>query len=404
MPVLVAFIISTSIAFCLNRKVSFSKKVEVFCKGGGNPDIVLMLMIFILAGSFSGVAKGMGGVDSIVNLGLSILPSNLLVTGVFVIGCFISISMGTSVGTIAALGPIGVGIASKTGIPVELVLGAVVGGAMFGDNLSMISDTTIAATKTQGCEMKDKFKTNFIIILPAAIITVILLTIMTSGYESVVTQSYEYEIIKVVPYLFVLIGALLGVNVFVILGGGTVLAGIIGIGAGAFDIFGFIGFISEGMASMQELCLISIVVGGMVELIKFNGGIDFVLESITSKVKDARGAELGIAALVSVVDLCTANNTIAIVMSGPLAKNIADKYNIDPRKSASILDIFSSVWQGIVPYGAQLLTAAGLAGISPVLIIKYLHYPILMLICGIGAIVFGLPRLSVKVKEKIETV
>ncbi|MEG2936035.1 MAG: Na+/H+ antiporter NhaC family protein [Clostridium sp.] len=400
MPVLVAFIISTSAAFLINKKANFSTKLEVFCKGGGNKDIILMLMIFLFAGSFSSVAKAMGGVDSIVNLGLSILPANLLVSGLFIIGCFISISMGTSVGTIAALGPIGLSIASKTGIPTALILGAVVGGAMFGDNLSMISDTTIAATRTQGCEMKDKFRANFLIVLPAAIITVIILTLLTIGYKGAPSSNYSYELIKVLPYMFVLIGAILGANVFFLLGGGVILAGIIGLFSGAFDIFGLISAISNGMASMQELCLISIVVGGMVELIKFNGGIDFLLNFITRRIKSKKGAELGIAALVSVMDLCTANNTIAIVIAAPLAKNISEEYEVDPAKSASLLDIFSSVWQGIIPYGAQLLTAAGLASISPFEIIKYLHYPILMLVCGCASIAFGVPKIkSIKAKS-----
>ena len=403
MSTLVAFIVSTGVAFLYNRKESFNTKMEVFCKGGGNQDIILMLIIFLFAGAFSGVAKAMGGVDSVVNLGLSILPANLLVTGLFVIGCFISISMGTSVGTIAAIGPIGVAVAAKTGIPVALVLGAVVGGAMFGDNLSMISDTTIAATKTQCCEMKDKFKVNFVIVLPAAIVTIILLTVMTKGYTGISGESYEFELVKILPYLFVLIGAILGVNVFLLLGGGVIFAGVVGIATDSLDLFGVITAISEGMSGMFELCMISIVVGGMVELIKFNGGIDFVLNFIQSKIKNKKGAEFGIAVLVSVIDLCTANNTIAIVMAGPLAKNIADEYEIDPRKSASILDIFSAVWQGIIPYGAQLLTAAGIAAISPFEIIKYLYYPILMLVCGILAIGFGLPKVKVN-KDKAEKV
>lgn len=403
MPTLVAFIISTVVAFIFNRNLDFNTKMEIFCKGGGNKDIILMIMIFLFAGAFSGVSKAMGGADSVVNLGLSILPPNLLVTGLFIIGCFISISMGTSVGTIAAIGPIGVSVASKTGIPIALVLGAVVGGAMFGDNLSMISDTTIAATRTQGCKMRDKFKVNLIIVLPAAIATIILLTIMSSGYVSILNEIYNYELIKVLPYIFVLIGAVLGGNVFLLLGGGIIFSGVIGIIKGSLDIFGIITAISEGMSGMFELCMISVVVGGMVELIKFNGGIDFVLNFIQSKIKNKKGAEFGIAALVSIVDLCTANNTIAIVMSGPLAKNIADEYSIDAKKSASILDIFSSVWQGIIPYGAQLLTAAGLGGISPFEIIKYLHYPILMFICGIVAIAIGVPmdKTNKKTLEKI---
>lgn len=389
MPALVAFLIAGGIALLFNKKENLETKMNVFCKGAGDTNIILMVIIFLLAGAFSSVAKAMGGVDSTVNLSLSILPSNLLVAGLFIIGCFISISMGTSVGTIAALAPIALGVAQKTGIPVPLVIGAVVGGAMFGDNLSMISDTTIAAVRTQGCELKDKFKMNFLIVLPAAIATAIILTVVTLGYGNIATQSYEYDIIKVLPYILVLAGALIGVNVFVLLGSGILFAGAVGIISNSFGILGFIGAISEGLGGMYELSLLVIVVGGVVSLIKFNGGIDYILHFITSKIKSKKGAEFGIAALVSVIDLCTANNTIAIVTAGPLAKDIAEKYDIDPRKTASILDIFSSCWQGVIPYGAQLLTAAGIAGISPVEIIKYLYYPGLMFICGIAAITFS---------------
>ncbi|MEF9990845.1 MAG: Na+/H+ antiporter NhaC family protein [Romboutsia sp.] len=389
MPALVAFMIAGGVALLFNKKESLETKMNVFCKGAGDTNIILMILIFLLAGSFSSVAKAMGGVDSTVNLSLSILPSNLLVAGLFVIACFISISMGTSVGTIAALAPIGLGISEKTGIPVALVIGAVVGGAMFGDNLSIISDTTIAAVRTQGCELKDKFKVNFKIVLPAAIITAILLTVVTLGYDNVDSQSYEYSVVKVLPYLVVLIGALCGVNVFALLGSGIVFAGLIGLLTNSFDVFGLIEAISGGIAGMYELSLLCIVVGGVVSLIKFNGGIDYILYFITSKIKSKKGAEFGIAALVSVIDLCTANNTIAIVTAGPLAKDIADKYEIDPRKTASILDVFSSCWQGVIPYGAQLLTAAGVAGISPVEILPYLYYPALMFICGVISIVFS---------------
>lgn len=385
MPALVAFLVAGGVALLFNKKESLETKMNVFCKGAGDNNIILMVIIFLLAGAFSSVAKAMGGVDSTVNLSLSILPSNLLVAGLFIIGCFISISMGTSVGTIAALSPIALGIAQKTGMPVPLVIGAVVGGAMFGDNLSMISDTTIAAVRTQGCELKDKFKVNFLIVLPAAI----LLTLVTLGYKSAGSQTYEYEIIKVLPYILVLTGALLGVNVFALLGGGILFAGIIGLFSKSFDLLGLIGAVSEGMAGMYELSLLVLVVGGVVALIKFNGGIDYILYFITSKIKSKKGAEFGIAALVSVIDLCTANNTIAIVTAGPLAKDIADKYDIDPRKTASILDIFSSCWQGVIPYGAQLLTAAGIAGISPVEILGYLYYPGLMFLCGIASITFS---------------
>ena len=399
MPALVAFLIASGVALLFNKNKSLESKMNVFCKGAGDTNIILMIVIFLLAGAFSSVAKAMGGVDSTVNLSLSILPSNLLVSGLFIIGCFISISMGTSVGTIAALSPIALGIAQKTGIPVPLVIGAVVGGAMFGDNLSMISDTTIAAVRTQGCELKDKFKVNFFIVLPAAIATVIILTFVTLGYKSDVSQTYEYELIKVLPYILVLVGALLGVNVFALLGSGILFAGLIGIFSKSFNLLGLIGAISEGMAGMYELSLLVLVVGGVVALIKFNGGIDYILYFITSKIKSKKGAEFGIAALVSIIDLCTANNTIAIVTAGPLAKDIAKKYDIDPRKTASILDIFSSCWQGVIPYGAQLLTAAGIAGISPVEILGYLYYPGLMFLCGISSITFSYVLIK---KPKIE--
>ena len=400
MPVLVAFIISTAVALLSNRKESMNKKMDVFCKGAGHADIISMCIIFLLAGAFGTVTKTIGGVDSIVNLSLSVLPANLVVVGLFLIGCFISLSMGTSVGTIAAIAPIGIGVAEATGIPVALVLGAVVGGAMFGDNLSMISDTTIAAVRTQGCELKDKFKVNFSIVLPAAIITVILIAVKTSSYNVELNEVYTYELVKIVPYLVVLIGALIGVNVFVLLSVGTIFASLVGIYAGSFDLFGAIESINAGMSGMFELAMISITIGGLVELINLNGGIDFILYFISSRIKSKKGAEVGIAALASIVDLCTANNTIAIVMAGPLAKNIADEFEIDPRRSASILDIFSACWQGIIPYGAQLLTAAGLVSISPVDIIPYLYYPGLMGIFGMLAIVFGVPKLKPSKKSK----
>lgn len=396
MPVIVAFLIASGVAFLMNREVSMSEKTDIFTKGAGEPNLMLMCIIFILAGAFASVARAMGGVDSTVNLGLSLLPQNILMAGMFIIACFISISMGTSMGTIVALAPIGIGLADKTGIPVALAVGAVVGGAMFGDNLSMISDTTIAATRTQGCEMKDKFKTNFLIVLPAAIITTIILAVITSGGGTTLEKEYPYEIIKVVPYLAVLVVALMGVNVITVLAGGTVFAGIIGWVYGDFDFFGFVQAAGQGIMGMEDLAMIAIIIGGLVELIKYNGGIDFVIEYINSKIKTKKGAELGIAALVSLIDICTANNTISIIMAGPLAKNIADEYDIDPRRSASLLDLFSCCFQGIVPYGGQLLVAAGLASISPLAIMKYMYYPILIGICGLIAIAFDIPKIPHK--------
>lgn len=394
MPVLVAFIIASAIAFLMNSKVSLDKKIDVFCKGASDPNIILMCIIFLLAGAFGSVSAAMGGVESTVNFGLSILPQNLLLAGIFVICCFISISMGTSMGTIVALAPIGVGVANQTGIPVALALATVVGGSMFGDNLSMISDTTIAATRTQGCKMKDKFKMNFLIVLPAAIITTILLAFIASGSQSTLTESHPYNLIKIIPYIAVLLSALLGLNVLAVLMGGIVLSGAIGILDGSFSFMSLLQSASSGMQGMEDLAMISLIIGGLVELIKLNGGIDFLIEFINKTVNSRKGGEFGIAILTSLVNICTANNTISIVMSGPLAKDIAQEYDIDPRKSASILDLFSSSIQGIIPYGAQLLFVSGIGGVSSFAIVKYMYYPYLALLAGIISIAIGIPRKS----------
>ncbi|WP_315118970.1 Na+/H+ antiporter NhaC family protein [uncultured Clostridium sp.] len=398
MPVSVPFLISGITALMINRKESISKKLEVFCKGAGDENIILMCVIFILAGAFAQVAKDIGAVESTVNLGLSILPSNLLVSGIFIIACFISLSIGTSVGTIVALSPMAIGISDKTGISLALILGAVVGGAMFGDNLSMISDTTIAAAKTQGCDLKDKFKTNFFIVLPAAIITAIIFAIITAGNNVVATSSESFSIIKVLPYLSVLIAALMGVNVIMVLVGGITFSGIIGLVTGEMTFIGILQSMAKGINGMSELVIISLIIGGTVEVIKYNGGIDYLLGFINKKVKSKRGAEFGIALLVSIVDICTANNTIAIVMAGPLAKNISTEYGIEPRRSASILDTFSCFCQGIIPYGAQLLAAASLANISPILIMRYLYYPYLMGISAIIVIILGVNKINIRSK------
>ncbi|WP_346914382.1 Na+/H+ antiporter NhaC family protein [Clostridium sp.] len=400
MPVTVPFLLAALVAVFMNREVSLDKKLDVFCKGAGEPNIILMCLIFILAGAFAEVAKTMGAVESTVNLGLTFLPSNILVSGVFIIACFIAISIGTSMGTIVALVPIATGIAAKTGIPIALVVGAVVSGAMFGDNLSMISDTTIAATRTQGCEMRDKFRMNFIVVLPAAIITVLIFTFITLGQDSKVAADYSYSLVKVLPYVGVLLGALLGVNVLVVLVGGILFAGSIGIFTGAFDIIGLLQAIGKGIGGMSELVIISIIIGGMVEIIKFNGGIEFILGFIKKRVNSKIGAEFGIATLVSLVDICTANNTIAIVTVGPIAKDISNQYDIEPKRVAGILDMFSCVAQGIIPYGAQLLSASALAKLSPFSIMKYLYYPYLMGISALIAIVF-IPYLKLKIKQKL---
>ena len=385
--VLVPGIIAVLFGIFTNRKRGLEKNIEIFCKGAGNSNIILMCLIFILAGAFAEVAKNMGAVESTVNLGLTILPKNILVAGIFIISSFIAISLGTSMGTIAAIVPIAMGISDKTNIALPLIVGAVVGGAMFGDNLSMISDTTIAATKTQGCEMKDKFKINFKVILPAAILVIVIYTFLGSGANTSVGQ-YDYNFIKIIPYLGILIAALMGANVIAILSGGIVLAGAIGFFTGSLDLKTFFTSISNGIGGMSELILISIIIGGIVEIIKENGGIDYVLNLVTKRINGKKGAEFGIGLLVSLVDACTANNTIAIVTVGPLAKDISDEYNLDSKRIAGILDMFSCAVQGIIPYGAQLMSAAALTGLSSFEIMKFLFYPYLMGISTIAFIAF----------------
>lgn len=386
--VIVPFLISAIVALSMNKKRKFEDKIQDFCKGAGNPNVILMIFIFVLAGAFAQVAKAMGAVDSTVNFGLSILPTSILVPGVFIIASFIALSVGTSMGTIVALVPIAVGISEKTGIAVAIVVGAVVSGAMFGDNLSMISDTTIAATRTQGCEMKDKFKMNFKIVLPAAIVTAIIFMILTKGTAIQTLGDYEYSFIKILPYIAVLISALMGINVIFILIGGIVFAGVIGILYGSFDIIGLFTNISAGIQGMSELIIISLLIAGTIELIKNNGGIEYILNKGMKNFKSKKGAELGIATLVSLVDICTANNTIAIVTVGPIAKDISDEFELEPRRVAGIMDMFSCVFQGLIPYGAQLISASGLAMISPFAIIRYSVYPYLMGICALVSIYF----------------
>lgn len=385
LPAIVGFIIALIVAFLQNKKLDFNAKMLVVSKGVGDDSIVTMLFIFIMAGAFSGIVKAAGGVTSTVNFGLSIIPSQFMVVGIFVVGCFISVSMGTSVGTITALAPIALGIAEKTGLSLPLCVGAVVCGAMFGDNLSMVSDTTIAAVKTQGCEMKDKFKANFLIVLPAAIVTIVILILLTMDSSYVLKGDLDYNFWQIVPYLIVLVGALIGFNVFVVLIAGIIMSAVVGLSMGMFTVAEMFQKMNEGISSMYEITVISIIVASIFHLVKENGGVQFIIDFIKKHVKSRRGAELGIAGMATLVDCCTANNTIAIVMSGQIAKEIGDEYEIEPKRVASILDIFTSVGQGIIPYGAQLLTAASLVGISPLKIIPTLYYPILM---GVSALVF----------------
>jgi len=389
MPAIVAFLIALAVAFLQNRKLKFNDKISVIAKGVGDENIITMSLIFLCAGAFSGAVKAAGGVESTVNLGLSILPSSIAVVGLFIIGCFISVSMGTSMGTIAALAPIAVGISEKTGFAMAICIGAVVCGAMFGDNLSMISDTTIAAVKTQGCEMKDKFKENFFIVLPAAALTIVIFLVITMNGDFKLTENLTYNIWKVVPYLLVLVGALIGINVFVVLIGGTIVSLFVGVTTGSIALNEMFVVVGNGVTGMYDITVISIVVACIVSLVKENGGIQFVLNLIHKNIKSEKGAELGIAGLSLVVDACTANNTVAIVMAGPIAKEISDEFQVDPKRSASLLDIFSSVGQGLIPYGAQLLSAATLTGLTPFDIMPYLYYPILM---AISAVLFILLR------------
>lgn len=386
MPAVVGFLIALIVAFIQTKGKTFNEKFSIVARGVGDENIVTMCLIFLAAGAFSGAVSAAGGVDSTVNLGLSLLPPGIAVIGLFIIGCFISISMGTSVGTITALVPIAVGISDKTGFAMAICVGAVVSGAMFGDNLSMISDTTIAAVRTQGCEMKDKFRRNFLIVLPAAIVTIIILFVLTSGAKFKMDEPLEYNVLQVIPYLLVLITAIIGINVFIVLISGTVLSVIVGIATGAMAPSAVFTSIGAGVTNMYEITVISILVAAISALVKENGGFAFILDKIHSHVHTYKGAEFGVAALISLVDAATANNTVAIVIAGPIAKEISDDYDIEPSRSASLLDMFASVFQGIIPYGAQLLTAAALSSLTPFAIIPYLFYPYLMAVCGIVSI------------------
>lgn len=388
MPAIVAFLIALFVAFLQNKELSFNKKIEVIAKGVGEENIITMSLIFLCAGGFSGAVTAAGGVDSTVNLGLSLIPAHFAVAGLFLIGCFISVSMGTSMGTIAALAPIAVGISEKTGFALGICIGAVVCGAMFGDNLSMISDTTIAAVKTQGCEMKDKFKANFFIVLPAAIITVLIFWFATRNMNFHLEENLSYSLWEVLPYMVVLLGALIGINVFVVLISGIVISLIVGVSMGHIALSEMFQVVGNGVTSMYDITVISIIVACIVSLVKEHGGIQFILNLIKSKINGRRGAEFGIALLALFVDACTANNTVAIVMTGPIAKEISEEFDVDPRRSASLLDMFTSVGQGIIPYGAQLLSAATLTGLTPLQIIPNLYYPLLMGVCGVLAIIF----------------
>ncbi|WP_338394277.1 Na+/H+ antiporter NhaC family protein [Fulvitalea axinellae] len=390
MPAVISFLIAAISAFFIKAKEPFGPKAEIFSKGAGNSDIVMMCVIFVLAGAFAQTARAMGAVDATVNLGLSLLPSNVLLAGVFIIACFISLSVGTSVGTIAALAPMAVGLAEQTGGPTSLALSAVVGGAMFGDNLSMISDTTIAATRTQGCSMKDKFRANLPIVFPAAICTALIYAIIGLGGHYQAPAIAQTEILKILPYVAVLIAALFGMNVFAVLIMGTLLCGCIGMATGSFDFWGFVAAANKGIHGMADLIILSLLIGGTVALIGHYGGIQFLLKKVLGKIRGRKSAEAGIVALTGIVNLCTANNTVAIITAGPIVKKIADEYGVSPKRSASLMDTSSCFFQGTIPYGAQLLTAVSVAGfaVTPLEVMQYLFYPYLM---GVSVLLGVLP-------------
>ncbi len=391
MPITVAFVLSSVVAVAMSKGGSLHNRIELFCKGAANSNIMLMVLIFILAGAFAQTAKAMGAVDATVNLTLALLPGNVLAAGVFLAACVISVSVGTSVGTIVALTPVAAGLSEQTGISAALMSAVVVSGAMFGDNLSFISDTTIVATRTQGCKMTDKFKTNFHIVMPFAVLTTIIYILLGSSAQTTFGgESVSW--IRVLPYFIVLTAAVMGVNVMLVLLGGTVLCGVIGLLTGAFDVWGWTTSMGAGINGMGELIIVTILAGGMLEIIRYNGGLAWIIQKMTSKINSRRGAEMSIAGVVSFSNLCTANNTIALIMAGPIAKEIAQRFHIPPNRSASLLDIFSCFIQGIIPYGAQLLMAASLSGVSPVNIMQYLYYPYLLGAGALLAIWLGLPR------------
>ena len=383
-PSPVAALIGIVVAFIM-IKGTMDEKFSIFAKGCGNENILTMCFIYLFAGAFATVAKAMGGVDSTVNLGLSIIPAQYITGGMFIISAFIAVATGTSVGTISAVGPIAVATADKAGLSLPLIVAAVIGGAMFGDNLSVISDTTIAATKTQGVEMKDKFRINFLIALPAAIIAFVVLLIVGKPETAVPLGDLSYDIIKVIPYVVVLVLALIGLNVFITLGAGIILAGIIGMAYGSFSFLGFTQNIYTGFTGMIEIFLLSLMIGGLSEMCSYYGGIQWMLEKIKGFVKSKRSAQVGISALVSLCDIATANNTIAIIIAGQPSREICETFEVDPRKSASLLDIWSCVFQGILPYSAQVLIACGLTAglVSPTELLPLLWYPYLLALFAI---------------------
>lgn len=390
-PITVAFMVASIYAVIMAGGIPLRKRIDIYSRGAGTGQMMLMIWIFILAGAFANSAKAMGSIDATVNLALTLLPANMLLAGLFLAACFISLSVGTSVGTIVALTPIAAGVASQTGTALPLMVAVVVGGSFFGDNLSFISDTTIVATSTQGCRLSDKFRVNSYIVIPAAIAILAIYVVM--GLHTQAPQKVgPVSLLKVVPYLVVLLTAVRGMNVMAVLTLGIALTGAIGLIDGSFDFYGWMGSMGQGIVGMGELIIITMMAGGLLEIIKHQGGIDFLIQRMTRHIHTKRGAELAIAALVSLVDLCTANNTVAIITVGGIAKQIGDRFGVDNRKCASILDTFSCMMQGLIPYGAQMLMAAGLAALNPISILPYLYYPMAIGFTALLAILLRYPK------------
>ena len=393
----VAFMISSIYAIAISGGMPIKSRVDTYSKGAGANNLMLMLWIYVLAGSFAASAKAMGAVDATVNLALSILPASMILPGLFLAACFISVSIGTSVGTVVALVPIAAGLAHSMDVNTGMMTAIIVGGAYFGDNLSFISDTTVVATQTQNCKMSDKFRVNSLIVVPAAVIVLAIYAVMGIGLQAP-TDIPKVEYVKVLPYLVVLVTAVAGMNVMAVLTMGTLLCGVIGVScqllgaAGGYDLFGWFSAMGNGIIGMGELVIIAMMAGGMLEIIRENGGINYIIDKITAHVSNKRGAELSIAALVSMVNVCTANNTVAILTVGNIAKKIGDKFGVDNRKAASILDTFSCTVQGLIPYGVQMLLAAGLANLSPMDILPYLYYPLAIGIAALFSILFRYPK------------
>ena len=401
MPILVALLMAAGYALLLNNKdksLSISEKIDIFCSGGGEKTIILLVIIFLMAGAFYAVTIDIGARDATVNWALKYIPTSFLLPGLFVIACFISFAMGTSMGTITAITPVGIGLAETLGISVPMAVGIVIGGAMFGDNLSFISDTTIAATRTQGVRLKDKFKANLLIVLPAAMLTVLILFAIPIENSGAI-RLQDYDTTLVLPYLLIIICALIGMNVIAVLGTGITSACVIGVLNGTFDLKDMLHSIQKGLGWMQDLAMVAVVIGGIVALMQAYGGMSWLMHQLTRHIKSLKGAELSIAGLVSFLDMTTANNTIAIVSAGPIAKDLGQQYQLDPRRTASLLDIFSCGFQGLVPYGGQLLAAGAIAGLSPWQISAYCWYPMLILVFGLLAIWTGLPHFKQRAQD-----